>query len=189
MTAAPAIACPRCGSGIASGQEYCLQCGLRQPGRWRVGPPPAEGRELRLRLAVLGAVAIAGMAVAIAVASDGSGPEPVRTALGGSATVPAAPAEPDTRLASWSRAESGWTIVLLSVPKNRGRDEAVAIAQQARTRGLRQVGVLDSSAFASLRPGYWMTFTGKYETEAEATSVLRKARAAVKGARVARVSS
>ena len=83
----------------------------------------------------------------------------------------------------------GDTIFLASVPKSRGRDEAVAVAQQARSRGLRQVGVLDSSVFASLRPGYWMTFTGKYETEAEATSVLRRARAAVKGARVAQVSS
>ena len=47
----------------------------------------------------------------------------------------------------------------------------------------------DSSVFASLRPGYWMAFTGKYETEAEATSVLRRARAVVKGARVAQVAS
>lgn len=189
MTAAPAAACPRCGSPVAGRQEYCLQCGLRQPGRWRVGPPTGESRELWLRVAALAVVALAGMAVAIAVASDGSGPAAVRTAIGGSATVPAAPAEPGARLARWSRAESGWTIVLVSVPKNRGRDEAVAVAQQARARGLRQVGVLDSSAFASLRPGYWMTFTGKYETEAEATSVLRRARASVKGARVARIAS
>ena len=41
--------------------------------------------------------------------------------------------------------------------------------------------MLDSSPFASLRPGYWMTFTGRYESEAEATSSLRKARAAVEG--------
>ncbi len=189
MSAAPAAACPRCGSAVAGGQEYCLQCGLRQPGRWRVGPPPAESRDLRLRLAVLAAVAVAGMAVAIAVATDGSSPEAVRTAIGGSATVPATPAEPGERLARWSRAERGWTIVLVSVPKTRGRDQAVAVAQQARSRGLRQVGVLDSSVFASLRPGYWMTFTGKYETEAEATSVLRRARASVKGARVTRVAS
>lgn len=189
MSAAPTAACPRCGSNLASGQEYCLRCGLRQPGRWRVGPPPTEGRELRLRVAGLAAVAVAGAVVAIAVATNGSGQEPVRTAIGGSATVRATPAEPGAALVQWSRAEHGWTIVLVSVPKSRGRDRAVAVAQQARSRGLRQVGVLDSSVFASLHPGYWMTFTGKYETEAEATSVLRRARAAVKGARVARVSS
>lgn len=189
MSTAVAAVCPRCGGGVAAGQEYCLQCGLRQPGRWRVGPPPAEARDLRIRLVGLAAVAVAAAAVAIAVSSNGSGQEPVRRAIGGSASVPAAPAEPSARLAQWSRRESGWTIVLVSVPKTSGRDEAVAVAQQARSKGLRQVGVLDSSAFASLRPGYWMTFTGKYQTQAEATSVLRHARAAVKGARVAQVAS
>jgi hypothetical protein len=189
VSATAGVACARCGTALARGQEYCLACGLRQPGRWRVGPPPTETRELRIRVAGLAAVAVAGAAVAIAVASNGSGAEPVVTAVGGSATVPTTPVEPDAALAQWSRAERGWTIVLVSVPKTRGRDEAVAVAQQARARGLLQVGVLDSSTFASLRPGYWMTFTGKYETEAEATSVLRKARAAVKGARVAQVSS
>ena len=189
MSVSAAAACPRCGTAIAGRQEYCLHCGLRQPGRWRVGPAPTESRELRLRIAGLAAVAVVGAAVAIAIATNGSAPEAVRTAIGGSATVPATPAAPDVRLAQWSRSENSWTIVLVSVPKTRGRDKAVAIAQQARSRGLRQVGVLDSSIFASLRPGYWMTFTGKYETEAEATSVLRKARAAVKGARVAQVVS
>jgi hypothetical protein len=189
VTAAAAAACPACGGSIAGGQEYCLHCGLRQPGRWRVGPPPAEARGLRLRVAALAAVALAGAAGAIAVASDGSGPEAVRTALGGSATVPASPVTRNAGLAQWARSERGWTIVLISVPKARGRDKAVAVAQQARSRGLRQVGVLDSSTFASLAPGYWMTFSGKYDTEAEATSVLRKARAAVKGARVAQISS
>jgi hypothetical protein len=189
MSAAAQAACPRCGSSIAGGQEFCLQCGLRQPGRWRVGPPPTESRELRLRVGALAAIAAAGAAVAIAVASNDSGSEPVVTAIGGSATVPATAVEPGASLTQWSRVERGWTIVLVSVPKSRGRDKAVAVAQQARARGLRRVGVLDSSVFASLRPGYWMTFTGKYETEAEATSVLRRARAAVKGARVAQVTS
>ena len=189
MTVSAAAACPRCGTSVAAGQEYCLQCGLRQPGRWRIGPPPTEGRSLRLRVGVLAVVAVVGAAIAIAVASNDSGPEAVRTALGGNVTVPSTPAGPGARLAQWSRSERGWTIVLVSVPKARGRDKAVAVAQQARSRGLRQVGVLDSSVFASLRPGYWMTFTGKYDTQAEATSVLRKARVAVKGARVTQISS
>ena len=93
-----------------------------------------------------------------------------------------AAAEPACRLARRSR--SGWTIVLVSIPKARGRDEAVAVAQQARSRGLPRVGVLDSSQFASLQPGYWMTFAGRYQSEAGATGSLRRARAAVKGARV-----
>ena len=77
--------------------------------------------------------------------------------------------EPASQLAVWPRAQRGWTIVLVSIPKADGRDEAVAVAQQARTRGLSRVGVLDSSRFASLQPGYWMTLSGRFQSEADAT--------------------
>jgi hypothetical protein len=179
--------CPRCGAPLAVGQEYCLECGLRQPVRTRLGPLPTETRALRLRIAGLAAIAVAGAAVAIAVASDGTSADQVLTATGGSATVRTPEVQPQTRLAVWPRSRSGWTIVLVSIPKTRGRDEAVAVAQQARSRGLTRVGVLDSSRFASLQPGYWMTFAGRYQSEAGATGSLRRARAAVKGARVQRV--
>ena len=179
--------CPRCGTPLAVGQEYCLECGLRQPGRTRLGPLPTETRALRLRIVGLAAIACAGAAVAIAVASEGTSAEEVLTATGGSVTVRTPEVQPQTRLAVWPRSRSGWTIVLVSTPKTRGRDEAVAIAQQARSRGLTSVGVLDSSQFASLQPGYWMTFSGRYQSEAAATGSLRRARAAVKGARVQRI--
>jgi hypothetical protein len=176
--------CPRCGGSVAGLQEYCLECGLRLPGRARLAPLPTDTRDLRLRVAALACVAFAGTGVAIAAVDDGGGPEPVITATGGSVTTPTAPR---ARLAQWPRGRSGWTIVLVSVPKAKGRDEAVAVAQQARVSGLDRVGVLDSSQFASLRPGYWMTFAGRYASEAEATGSLRRARVAVKGARVQRV--
>ncbi len=176
--------CPRCGGRVAALQEYCLECGLRLPGRSRLGPLPTETRDLRLRVVALACIAVAGAGVAIAAIDTDEGPEPILTATGGSVTTPAAPR---ARLAQWPRAASGWTIVLVSVPKAKGRDEAVAVAQHARVSGLRTVGVLDSSQFASLRPGYWMTFSGRYPSEAEATGLLRRARIAVKGARVQRV--
>jgi hypothetical protein len=179
--------CPRCGAPLAAGQEYCLECGLRQGGRERLGPLPTETRALRLRVAGLTAVALVGAVVAIAVASDDTGAQEVLTATGGSVTVPERAAGPKSRLAVWPRGRSGWTIVLVSTPKARGQDEAVAIAQQARSRGLRGVGLLDSSQYASLQPGYWMTFAGRYQSEADATGSLRRARAAVKGARVQRI--
>ena len=183
MSAAEGV-CPRCGGAVAGQQEYCLTCGLRLPGRARLGPLPTDTRTLRIRVAALACVAIAGAGVAIAAVDDGDGPEQVITATGGSVTTPTAPR---ARLAQWPRGGSGWTIVLVSVPKAKGRDEAVAVAQQARVSGLRTVGVLDSSQFASLRPGYWMTFSGRYASEPEATGFLRRARVAVKGARVQRV--
>jgi hypothetical protein len=182
-----ALACPRCRAPIATGQEYCLECGLRQPGRRRLGPLPTEARGLRLRIAGLAAVACAGAAVAVAVAADDTGPDRILTATGGSVTARTPEIEPRSQLVVWPRARRGWTIVLASIPKAKGRDEAVAIAQQARAHGLSRVGVLDSSRFASLRPGYWMTFSGRYQNEADATGSLRRARAAVKGARVQRV--
>ncbi len=179
--------CPRCGVPLAAGQEYCVECGLRQSGHPRLGPLPTETRALRLRIAGLAAVAFAGTAVAIAVVADDTGAQRVLTATGGSVTVPTRAAGPKNQLAAWPRGRSGWTIVLVSTPKARGQDEAVAVAQQARSRGLARVGVLDSSQFASLQPGYWMTFTGRYQSEADATGSLRRARAAVKGARVQRI--
>lgn len=179
--------CPRCGMVVGARQEYCVECGVRLPGPARFGPLPAELRSLRLRIVGLAAVACAGAATAIGIASDSSGDARVITATGGSVTAPTQAVEPRTRLVRWPRARSGWTIVLTSVPKSKGRDKAVAIAQRARTRRLQRVGVLDSSTFASLRPGYWMTFTGRYQSEAHATGSLRRARAVVKGARVQRI--
>lgn len=187
MSAAERASCPRCGAAVGARQEYCVECGVRLPGPTRFGALPTETRSLRLRVAGLAAIACAGAATAIAIAADGSGEPRVITAIGGSVTAPTQAVEPRTRLVRWPRTQSGWTIVLASIPKTKGRDEAVAIAQQARTRRLVRVGVLDSSIFASLRPGYWMTFSGRYDSEADATGSLRRARAAVKGARVQRI--
>jgi hypothetical protein len=64
---------------------------------------------------------------------------------------------------------------------------AVTRARQARARGLGTVGILDSSRYASLHPGYWIVFTGVYGSEAEATSALERARRAVRTATVRRV--
>jgi hypothetical protein len=53
---------------------------------------------------------------------------------------------------------------------------------------LRRVGVLDSSRYASLHPGYWVVFAGVYPSEPEATSRLREARGVQRGAHTARIS-
>ena len=187
MSADPRSSCPRCGATVAARQEFCVECGLRLPGPERFGPLPTETRSLRLRVVGLAAGAGAGGVPASATPADDDGSERILTATGGSVTAPTRAVEPQSRLVVWPRSQTGWTIVLASVPKASGRDEAVAIAQRARTRRLPRVGVLDSSRFASLRPGYWMTFTGRYQSEADATGSLRRARAAVKGARVQRI--
>ena len=163
--------CPRCGGRVAALQEYCLECGLRLPGRSRLGPLPTETRDLRLRVAALACIAVAGAGVAIAAVDTDDGPEPILTATGGSvtdarrATAHASPSGRAPRAAGRSSSSRS--------RRRRAATQAVAVAQQARVSGLRTVGVLDSSQFASLRPGYWMTFSGRYPSEAEATGLLR----------------
>ena len=90
-------------------------------------------------------------------------------------------------VADWPVGVDGWTIVLGSYPQTGGRRAAVAGARRARAKGLTQVGVLDSSSYASLLPGYWVVFSGIYTSEAEATSALEAARKASQTAAVQRV--
>ena len=181
-------ACPRCGGGVAAGQEFCLECGLRLPGASRLGPAPASPRQVMLPLLVAAVVAIAGAAAAIALTRDTATATTILTATGGSETVAASTVGSESALAEWPAGTTGWTNILISVPKVDGRDAAVARAEQARRRGLRRVGVLDSSRYASLHPGYWVVFAGVYPSEPEATSRLREARGVQRGARTQRVS-
>ena len=181
-------ACPRCGGDVAVGQEYCLECGLRIPGRARLGPPPPDRRRLAIPLAAAAVLAVAGAAIAIAVTRDGAAPPEIVTATGGSVTQTAPTVAPRSRLALWPRNTDGWTNVLVSIPRLNGRGAAVARAERARQRGLPQVGVLDSSRYASLHPGYWIVFTGIYATEPEAASALQRARAVQRRARMQRVA-
>ena len=156
--------------------------------------------------ALLGlAVAVLGTGAAIALSNDGEEPIAISTATGGSLTVAdtgstltapeptepnvttaptteppttTAPAPPPNPAAvSWPRNRRGWTIVLLSLPQANGLSAAAAKAAEARSGGLRRVGVLSSSRYASLHPGYYVVFTGVFDTEAEASSALQRARA------------
>jgi hypothetical protein len=77
---------------------------------------------------------------------------------------------------AWPAGKDGFSIFLRSVPTSEGRSAADAEADRARRRGLTQVGVLNSSDYSSLRPGYWVTFTGIYDTQRQATSALPNAR-------------
>jgi hypothetical protein len=199
------LTCPRCSAGVEPGQEYCLECGLRlPPDRPRTIEQAAVSRQAWagpwLLPVLLGLVVAAlGAGAAIAISSNGEAEEAVSTATGGSLTAPpsspgltapeptagaattpapppvAAPRNP--AVISWPRDRRGWTIVLLSVPQLGGRASAAAKADQARKGGLRRIGILDSSRFASLHPGYYVVFHGVFESEADAASSLQRARA------------
>lgn len=207
--------CPRCGAAVEPTQEYCLECGLRQPrsegafGRMSAAftarHPALPGDWVLPALLAL-VVAVLGATAAIAVSSSDAGSESIQTATGGNipvtdtlptapepttpaptvtvptttaptATVPTKP-KPNPAVATWPRGKDGWTIVLVSLPQSGGRGPADARARQARQSGLRAVGILDSSRYPSLHSGYYVVFTGIFDSAAEATSALQRARAA-----------
>ncbi len=174
--------CPHCGARTADGQEYCLECGVRLPGEGPVGRPRDLGQGWVLRAAVAAIVAIGGVAVAVAATDGGTDAAEVVTATGGFLTAPddgtsTSPSE-EVPVASveWPAGDDGWTVVLASLPQTEGRRAATKRAVDARRAGLTAVGILDSSQYASLHPGYWVVFTGVYGSEAEATSALQPAR-------------
>jgi hypothetical protein len=181
--------CPRCNEPLATGQEYCLACGARLIAPSRVGTSTTRG--WALRVLATGAVAAIGAAGAVAATGSDGGEATLVTATGGFATAPdsatgEAPVGP-SGVAEWPTDEEGWTIALVALPQTKGRAAALARARAARRKALPQVGVLDSSRYASLHPGYWIVFSGVYSSEAEATSALEEARSASRAAVVRHV--
>ena len=151
-------------------------------------------------------VAIGGAAVAIALSQDdgsGGGTTIVASAnrLPRAATLPTAtpgavlPAAPEPGAATtstkpaagtgghangrvtWPATRDGWTIVLVSYPAARGRNAPLQTARRAAGLGLPEVGVLESSDFSSLHPGYSIVFSGVYSSRSDAEAALTSARA------------
>ncbi len=185
--------CPRCGAPVAGGQEYCLECGARLPGPDALG----AGRGVRsgwvIRATLTLVVALTGAALAVAATNSSNNTAELVTATGGFATLPASTTLPPPSegsgagIVDWPAGDDGWTIALATLPQTGGRRVAVARARVAAKRGLAPVGILDSSQYASLHPGYWVVFTGVYGSEAEATSDLQPARRFARSASVRRI--
>jgi hypothetical protein len=71
----------------------------------------------------------------------------------------------------------GYTIILASVPVANGRAAAQQVAAAARARGVAKVGVVRSSDYSTLRPGYFAVHSQLFETRAEAQRAVGQARA------------
>lgn len=197
-TAPPAPACGACGAEIDRGQEYCLECGSRIVSRSgflggltrvveaRLGRAPGDW--LWVSLLALG-VAAGGAAAAVALTGGGSGgggrtivatktPPPATTATTtagpaptATAKLPTTPPPPEPTVLQSFPVDSGYTIVLASIPATRpGRVEARDKANEALDAGLTDVGFLRSDEYASLHPGYWVVFAGVYDSLEEAQS-------------------
>ena len=81
----------------------------------------------------------------------------------------------------WPR-RNGYTIVLDAIPRPGGATAARTRALAAVAAGVPDVGVLDSSRFSSLHPGYWIVFSGRYRSLDEALAELPKAARHARGA-------
>jgi hypothetical protein len=93
---------------------------------------------------------------------------------------------PRNGVVAWPVGRSGYTVVLNSLPAATGRAAALAQARQAARRGLAQVGILDSSRYSSLHPGYYVVFSGIYSSFTAAQAAVSHARSAGYGAAYAR---
>jgi predicted nucleic acid-binding Zn ribbon protein len=94
-------------------------------------------------------------------------------------TLPPPPeTQPPPGVISWPAGTSGYTVVLASIPTDRGRAAAESRAQVALAAGLPEVGILDSSSYSSLRPGFWVVFSGVYTDLAQARAAVGRARSA-----------
>jgi hypothetical protein len=98
---------------------------------------------------------------------------PTRTATAATTTTRTQPSR--RALTAWPRGRNGWTLVLLSLPTSSGREAAVTRAREALRSGLPQVGVLESSRYASLHPGYYVVFSGVYPSIEEAQDAVSRA--------------
>ena len=106
----------------------------------------------------------------------------------GASTTPPPPANPNA-LATWPADKAGYTLVLESLPLSAGRSAAVARARQAKGNGLPDVGVIVSSQYSSLHPGYYVVFSGIYGSASEASAAVGSAHAkGFSGAYQARVT-
>ena len=202
MAAAP-DACATCGSPAQPLQDYCLECGSRiVPARrfsavghaWerRFGRYPGDWIWASLLLLLVAA----GSATAGVVASRDTGTGGSETVVATSPVVTAPPAPPAVKpqptpsttptttpaqapvppkqLTEWP-ARDGYTVVLASIPaRGSGLDDARSKVKAARASAVRDVGILVSSRFASLHPGYYVVFAGVFDSLEEAQTAANR---------------
>ena len=170
------VTCPRCGARAERDQLFCLECGerlsigYRRPPSWRL---PAA--------IIAGVVLITGAAMAFALveitddadrvaSAPGPTAPPAQTApQGEEAAEEEEPPAPDEGQAAgesqeWPDDTSGYPVILLSTTTRGG---AETTARQAIQAGV-PAGVLRSSDYSSLNPGFWVVFAGELDSIEEA---------------------
>lgn len=188
--------CPRCGAPLQPGQDWCLECGEAVSTRIARAPSWKLPAAIVATVLVLGAAVLALAFLELSDDADQAAAEPTPTPVAAAtppptptpeasptpiaegeeppaeptpapSTEPAespTPAPPAGEVAAWPAGEEAWTVVLLS---STGKAEADDRAKEISEGGT-PAGVLRSDDYGSLRPGYWVVFSGQYESQEEA---------------------
>jgi hypothetical protein len=182
-------ACPRCGTGLATDQEWCLECGTAITTRIRPAP------DWRVPVAIVGGIAaLVALGLLFALVSlSNTANQSVSTVTVAAAPAPSAtpkaPATPPAAttpkpattanapaaatIASWRAGVTGYTVVVDVIPaKAAAKARATAVA----AAGI-PVGLLYSSDYSSMRPGDWIVFSGTYTTRAQADAAATRLQA------------
>ena len=177
--------CPACLSPVRADQRYCLECGERLQVD-EIPPPPGGGSAMSTRSTRVLAIAaiiliVIGIGLAWVALRKSSNGEDSTSSTATAPTTPTDTAITDTGVTDtgitdtgitaggWPVGQTGWAVILASKSQAQFQEtDAQAIADQAATAGVPMTGVLDSSQFPSLNPGYWAVFSGPYSTKAEA---------------------
>jgi hypothetical protein len=187
LPSADVARCPACLSPVRSDQRYCLECGERLLVD-EIPPPPDGGSAFSNRsttlLAIVAVVLIViGVGLAwVALREPSAGEDTTDTAI----TAPTDTVMTDTGFTDttitdtgmtdtgssaggWPAGQTGWAVILASKSQSTFQEsDAQLVADEAATAGVPMTGVLDSSLFPSLNPGYWAVFSGPYATREEA---------------------
>jgi hypothetical protein len=198
--------CLACGARRAG-----LSAVLSEPQPTGVAPPagdpaaatPGPESPWRLDAGLLAGVACLLLALGVGVLIGGSGrpaqqrPAPPQVVtVGGAAAAPAATAAagaaaaPASFKSDWPSGKRGFTVQLQTLAKAGNDPAAVAAAKRAAAaKGAPAVGALDSDAYAKLRPGRYVIFSGRFADRKAAQAALKRLAPRFPGAKVIEVSA
>jgi hypothetical protein len=202
-----ATSCPRCGAPMRPDQDWCLNCGAAVTTEvagargWRTPIAIAGAVLLVAAIALVIAfvqlsddadkVAQAPAATATPAAPIGQPtPEPTAAPPATSPTAsptettpsptPTASAPPATgTFPDWPSGTTAYTVILWSA---HSRKEAQDKATELQAAGQQNLGILHSDDYSSLRAGYWVVFSGQYDSNDAAQSAAQAAQSASPGA-------
>jgi hypothetical protein len=91
------------------------------------------------------------------------------TSTGTSADCGGQPSGPDTD--SWPNGRDGWMAILSSKPTTDYTfADFCARLKRAEAQGYTNLGIVDSTDYVSLRPGFWVLYEGPFNTRQEAAA-------------------